>query len=153
MNPASPDTNLTETRRSWMGLLARARPEALAALMPAPLPLHRDLRAPEIGTMMVRGRIGGAGAPFSLGEITVTRATLHLEDGSTGHALVQGRDRAHARRAALVDALMQTDAAARIRETILTPLTEAEVARRQGRAAKAAATRVEFFTLVRGEGK
>ncbi|WP_283176859.1 phosphonate C-P lyase system protein PhnG [Gemmobacter sp. 24YEA27] len=149
----SPAKDLTGARRAWMGTLARARPEALAALLPLPLPDHHDLRAPETGTMMVQGRIGGSGAPFSLGEVTVTRATLHLADGTTGHALVQGRDRTHARHAALVDALMQTDAAERIRETVLTPLTEAEAARRQGRAAKAAATRVEFFTLVRGDDK
>ncbi len=151
MDQANTFTN-TE-RQAWMGLLARARPAALAALMPAPLPDHQDLRAPETGTMMVQGRTGGSGAPFSLGEVTVTRAALQLPDGTAGHALVQGRDRAHARRAALIDALMQTAAAGAVRETVLAPLAETETARRAGRAAKAAATRVEFFTLVRGEDK
>ena len=99
------------------------------------------------------GRIGGSGAPFSLGEVTVTRAALRLTDGTTGHALVQGRDRAHARRAALIDALMQTALAPQIRTRVLDPLLQAETTRRTTRAAKAAATKVEFFTLVRGEDK
>jgi alpha-D-ribose 1-methylphosphonate 5-triphosphate synthase subunit PhnG len=82
--------------------------------------------------------------------MTVTRCVLRLVTGQVGHANVQGRDQAHARRAALVDALWQTDPAA-IEVAVLAPLREAETRRRQERAAKAAATRVEFFTLVRGE--
>ena len=69
-----------------------------------------------------------------------------------GHAHVQGRDKAHARRAAVVDALMQSDAAA-IRAQVLDPLDAEETTARATRAAKAAATKVEFFTLVRGEDK
>jgi alpha-D-ribose 1-methylphosphonate 5-triphosphate synthase subunit PhnG len=134
-----------------MGLLARADAARLAQLLPD-LPPHDLLRAPEIGAVMVRGRIGATGAPFNLGEMTVTRCTLQLaQDGAVGHAHVQGRDRDHARRAAAIDALMQTDAAARIAATILAPLAAEEAARRTTRAAKAAATKVEFFTLVRGE--
>jgi alpha-D-ribose 1-methylphosphonate 5-triphosphate synthase subunit PhnG len=78
---------------------------------------------------------------------------LRLTDAeaAVGHAHVQGRDRAHARRAALVDALMQTQQAEAVRAAVLTPLAEAEAARRATRAAKAAATKVEFFTMVRGE--
>ncbi len=136
-----------------MGILARARPELLAGLFPAPHPEHHDLRAPEIGTMMVEGRTGGSGAPFSLGEITVTRAALQLADGHIGHAVIRGRDRAHARRAALIDALLQSGAASQIRETVLAPLVAAETALREARASKAAATRVEFFTMVRGDDK
>ena len=149
----SSTTFTTAERQAWMGLLARSGPDMLAALLPAPLPEHQDLRAPETGTMMVEGRTGGSGAPFSLGEVTVTRAALRLTDGTTGHALVQGRDRAHARRAALVDALMQTALAPQIRIRVLDPLLQVEITRRTTRAAKAAATKVEFFTLVRGEDK
>ncbi|MCB2109663.1 MAG: phosphonate C-P lyase system protein PhnG [Defluviimonas sp.] len=138
-------------RQAWMGLLARARPARLAALLPD-LPPHDWLRPPEIGAVMVRGRIGATGAPFNLGEMTVTRCALRLADGRAGHAHVQGRDRDHATRAALVDALMQGPDAARIDAEVLTPLRVEEGARRRMRAEKAAATRVEFFTLVRGEG-
>lgn len=119
--------------------------------MPAPLPEHADLRAPEIGAVMVRGRVSASGAPFNLGEMTVTRCSLRLACGTVGHAYVQGRDRDHARRAAILDALMQTEAAAVLRRSVLAPLAADEIARRGARAAKAAATKVEFFTLVRGE--
>ena len=101
---------------------------------------------------MVRGRTGGTGAPFNMGEMTVTRCALRLETGEVGHAYVQGRDKAHAERAALVDALMQGPRAAELREAVLAPLAEAEAAARRGRAARAAATKVDFFTMVRGEG-
>jgi len=138
-------------RQTWMGLLARAAPDRLAALLPE-LPDHTLLRAPEIGAVMVRGRIGGTAAPFNLGEMTVTRCVARLtDDPATGHATVQGRNRPHALRAALIDALMQTDRAPAIRARILTPLAEEEATLRASRAAKAATTRVEFFTLVRGE--
>lgn len=138
-------------RRSWMGLLARARPATLAALAPDPLPDHALLRRPEIGTVMVRGRMGGTGTAFNLGEMTVTRCAIQLPTGAVGHAVVQGRDAAHARRAAVLDALMQSEAAPRLAATVLAPLTQAEAEARSLRAQKAAATKVEFFTLVRGE--
>lgn len=142
-----------EARKNWMGLLARAPQAALATAWEgvALNPAYTWLRAPGVGTVMVRGRAGGTGAPFNLGEITVTRASLRLDCGTVGHAYVQGRSTAHSTRAALVDALMQTDAADHMRALILDPLTQAEAAARTDRAAKAAATKVDFFTLVRGE--
>lgn len=138
-----------EARRDWMALLAKAPPARLAALAPD-LPAHDMLRAPEIGAVMLEGRIGGTGARFNLGEMTVTRCSVRL-DGAEGHACVQGRDKDHARRAAVLDALMQGDGAARIRDAILMPLQAEAAARASARAEKAAATRVEFFTLMRGE--
>ena len=145
------ETVATADRRAWMGLLARAEPARLAALLGADLPEHVVLRAPEIGAVMVRGRVGGAGDAFNLGEMTVTRCSLRLASGAVGHAYVQGRDRDHARRAALVDALMQTGQAAEVEARVLAPLAAEETARRSARAAGAAATKVEFFTMVRGE--
>lgn len=140
----------TQARRDWMGMLARADAARLADLLPE-VPGHDMLRPPEVGAVMVRGRVGGTGAPFNLGEMTVTRCVLRLACGAVGHAHVQGRDKRHAVRAAVVDALMQTDQAARIDAAVLAPLAQAEAARRATRAAKAAATKVEFFTMVRGE--
>lgn len=144
-------TTQTQTdRKHWMGLLARATPARLAQLFPD-LPPHDLLRAPEIGAVMVRGRIGGTGAPFNLGEVTVTRCALRLADGAVGHGHVQGRDKAHATRAAALDALLQGDRDGALRQAVLAPLQAEEAARTATRAAKAAATRVEFFTMVRGE--
>lgn len=142
--------SITTDRQHWMGLLARAEPARLARLFPD-LPAHDWLRPPEIGAVMVKGRAGGTGAPFNLGEMTVTRCVLRLASGEVGHAHVQGRDKAHATRAALIDALMQTAGATAIRVQVLAPLEAEETARRTTRAAHAAATKVEFFTLVRGE--
>ena len=141
-------------RRVAMGLLARAPAARLAELWAAfgYEPAHQLLRAPEIGTAMVRGRAGAVGAPFNLGEVSVTRCSVSLEDGAVGHAYCQGRDREKARVAALLDALLQGSSAARVRETVLAPLAAEEDAQRKTRAAKADATRVEFFTMVRGEG-
>jgi alpha-D-ribose 1-methylphosphonate 5-triphosphate synthase subunit PhnG len=139
-------------RKSWMATLAKAPPARLAALF-ADLPPHHVLRQPEIGAVMVRGRVGGTGAAFNLGEMTVTRASVRLETGEVGHAWVQGRDKAHALRAAALDALMQTDRAADVANQVLRPLeTEAQAARAT-RSAKAAGTKVDFFTMVRGEDK
>lgn len=142
-------------RRDWMGLLARAPTQALArhwAAAGCDDSDYRWLRAPEIGTAMLRGRAGAVGTPFNLGEMTVTRCTLALGCGTVGHAHVQGRSKEHARIAALCDAQMQTGAADLVRTAVLDPLAEAEAARRHDRAAKAAATRVDFFTMARGEG-
>jgi alpha-D-ribose 1-methylphosphonate 5-triphosphate synthase subunit PhnG len=139
-------------RKSWMATLAKAPPARLAAVFPD-LPPHHVLRQPEIGAVMVRGRVGGTGAAFNLGEMTVTRASIRLETGEVGHAWVQGRDKAHALRAAAVDALMQTDRAADLTAQVLHPLQAEADAQRNTRAAKAAATKVDFFTMVRGEDK
>ena len=139
-------------RKSWMATLAKAPSERLAALFPD-LPLHTVLRQPEIGAVMVRGRVGGTGAAFNLGEMTVTRTSVRLATGEVGHAWVQGRDRGHALRAAAVDALMQTDAGLEIAKQVLTPLEVEAHAARDVRAAKAASTKVDFFTMVRGEDK
>jgi alpha-D-ribose 1-methylphosphonate 5-triphosphate synthase subunit PhnG len=137
-------------RKTWMATLAKAPPARLAALFPH-VPPHAVLRQPEIGAVMVRGRIGATGAAFNLGEMTVTRASVRLASGEVGHAWVQGRDKTHATRAAVIDALMQTDQAARLSATVLQPLTTEALAVRKARAAKAAATKVDFFTMVRGE--
>ncbi|MFV0293257.1 MAG: phosphonate C-P lyase system protein PhnG [Paracoccus sp. (in: a-proteobacteria)] len=142
--------NMQVFRREALGLLARAPVTRLAELLPD-LPQHDLLRAPEIGAVMMRGRAGGTGTVFNFGEMTVTRTSVRLKSsGTVGHGYVQGCDKDHARRAALADALAQDDPS-RIESIILTPLRTEEVARRTATAAEAARTRVEFFTLVRGE--
>ena len=150
--PAPQDT----ARQAWMGLMARARPDRVAALLPE-LPDHAVLRPAEVGAVMVRGRVGAVGAPFNLGEMSVTRCSVRLASGAgagaVGHGYVQGRDKDHARRAAVLDALMQTTEAPRVRADVLDVLAAEEAARRLARAEKAAATKVDFFTLVRGEDK
>ena len=65
------------------------------------------MRGPEIGLVMLRGRMGATGNAFNVGETTVTRCTVRLASGTEGHAYVQGRNGEHAKRAALCDALFQ----------------------------------------------
>ena len=141
------------SRKGWLGLLAGSRAADVARRWAAldMAPAYTTLRSPEIGGVMVRGRAGAIGAPFNLGEMTVTRASIKLADGTVGHGYVQGRSKDHALQAALVDALMQTEAADAVETTLLTPLRDAITARKTDRAAKAAATKVDFFTMVRGE--
>jgi alpha-D-ribose 1-methylphosphonate 5-triphosphate synthase subunit PhnG len=140
-------------RKRWMSLLATAPVELLDRLCAGlgAMPAFDWVRPPEVGSVMVRGRTGGTGAAFNLGEMTVTRCTLRLATGETGHAYVQGRTKAKARQAALLDALMQGPEAGAVRATVLDPLAVAMEAAKRDRAAKAAATKVEFFTMVRGD--
>ena len=148
MDGLSPDT---AARQSWLSLLAKAPAARLAELMPQDLPAHEWLRRPEVGAVMVQGRTWATGSPFNLGEMTVTRCSVRLASGAVGHGHVQGRAHAAARTAALIDALCQDGQGTAIEAAILTPLrTEAEAAR-AARATRAAATRVEFFTMVRGD--
>jgi alpha-D-ribose 1-methylphosphonate 5-triphosphate synthase subunit PhnG len=140
-------------RKGWLGLLAKSPASDVSRLWAALglAPAHTILRAPEIGGVMVRGRAGAVGVAFNLGEMTVTRASVTLAQGVVGHGYVQGRSKGHALQAALVDALMQTDAAATVEAGLLAPLRDEMAARKNGRAAKAAATKVDFFTIARGE--
>lgn len=137
-------------RKGWISTLAKSAPAELQRLI-AELPAHDLLRAAEVGAVMVRGRLGGTGAPFNLGEMTVTRCSVRLANGTVGHAWVQGRDKDHARRAAVVDALMQTDAASDIAQQVIAPLANVQRQKRAARADRAAGTKVDFFTMVRGE--
>jgi alpha-D-ribose 1-methylphosphonate 5-triphosphate synthase subunit PhnG len=78
---------------------------------------------------------------------------VQLADGAVGHSYVQGTSRDHALRAAVLDALMQGTEAAKIEEQVFARLEIAAQAQASLRAAKAAATKVEFFTLLRGESE
>ncbi len=141
-------------RRAAMRLLVEAGAGELSALLAGvgALPSHEDVRAPETGLVMVRGRIGGDGAAFNVGEATVSRAAVRLESGEVGFGYVLGRDREKARLIALCDALMQCGRFRGAVETsVLTPLRERIEAERRTQAERTAATRVDFFTLVRGE--
>ncbi len=140
-------------RKDWMSVLAKSAPELLEKAcnqIDAPKDFQW-LRHPETGAVMVRGRMGGTGAPFNMGEMTVTRCSLRLKEGAVGHGYVQGRDKAHAERAAIVDALMQTDQADVVSETVVEQLRAKAQAAKAAVQARADKTKVDFFTLVRGE--
>ena len=135
--------------RDWLSILARA-PHADLVARAVPFEVDAEtLRAPEIGAVMMRGRIAGTGAPFNLGEITVTRCALRA-GGRVGHGTVQGRSPEAARAAAIIDIAMQGPGRASAEAEVVRPLLAERRAREAVRAAKAEATKVDFFTLARG---
>ena len=133
-----------------MAVLARASAAEIEARLAETdkLPPHTRLRGPEVGLVMVRGRAGGGGAPFNLGEMTVTRCTVRNEAGWVGHAYVAGRDLRQAELAAVLDASLQDPARREALERdVIDPLATAQEAARAETRRKAAATEVQFFTL------
>jgi len=150
---ADADSGVSGRRRA-MEAFAAADPSELAEVwrdvagdMPATI-----LRGPEAGLVMLRGRIGGGGAPFNLGEASVARASVRLASGEVGHAMVLGRDTDHARLAALFDAGWQrADWRAAIEAGVVEPTLRRKVEADRKSAEETEATRVDFFTMVRGD--
>src|SRR5438477_8913757 len=142
------------TRKAAMAVLAHSKAADIAQHLDAfALPAHENLREAENGLVMIRGRIGGDGAPFNLGEATISRAAVRLATGEVGFGYTLGRDREKARMIALCDALVQSDEfSVQVETQVIAPLRAAMLASRNQKAAEAAATRVDFYTMVRGEG-
>ena len=141
-------------RQEAMAVLASACATEMARLWDETgLVVEAELvRGPETGLVTVRGRIGGGGAPFNLGEATVTRATVRLSTGEVGHAYALGRDAGKATLSATIDAALQrADHAGLIEARVLSPLRDAQAEETKRRQAETAATKVDFFTMVRGE--
>lgn len=142
-------------RQRRLRLLARADRATLEAAWQGldDQPGYRRLKQPETGLVMVRARAGGVGQRFNFGEMTVTRCVVALEpDGLMGVGYVQGRDHRKAELVALFDAVMQDPArAGQVERDLVVPVERGLLAARQAREAKVAATKVDFFTMVRGE--
>ncbi|WP_348271355.1 phosphonate C-P lyase system protein PhnG [Bosea sp. Root381] len=137
-------------RQRWMAILSRASRAEVASLLGPDLPQHEVLKAPETGTVMVEGRAGGAGRRFNLGEATVTRCVVRLAEGAMGFSYALGRDARKARLAAILDARLQAEASDSTLHQGIARLAENQAAARDLASRKAAATKVDFFTLVRG---
>jgi alpha-D-ribose 1-methylphosphonate 5-triphosphate synthase subunit PhnG len=153
VSQAAKNDELIALRRRAMAVLADTAADDIEARMSVlTIPSHQELRTPESGLVMLRGRIGGDGAPFNLGEATVTRAAVRLVSGETGFAYVLGREQRKARLIAICDAMLQAKGAEQVLNSVVVPLEQAMLARRHKTDAETAATRVNFFTLVRGEG-
>lgn len=140
-------------RKDGMRLLARASFEELnkAFQALADKPDVSPVRGPETGLVMVRGRIGGGGDAFNLGEATVSRATVRLSTGEIGHGQLLGTDKQQARLAAIFDALFQRDANRAAVEALHRQIAARIEAEDRRTAEETAATRVDFFTMVRGD--
>ncbi len=158
--PGAPADEATqEARRGWYAVLAKASLAELDAVWDAlaEKPDYRTLRHSETGLVMVRGRIGGTGAAFNLGEMTMTRAAIQVIDAAgnvtyTGFGYVAGRAKRHAQLVALFDALLQDPVRhGALAASVVVPLAERQAAMKAVRAAAVMASKVDFFTMVRGE--
>src|SRR6266699_1007918 len=146
------ENNKQAQRKAAMAVLAHSEAAEISGRLDAiELPAHENLREPENGLVMVRGRIGGDGAAFNLGEATVSRAAVRLSTGEIGFGYTLGRDRQKARMIALCDALVQSDELADVVDSeVIAPLRIQMISERNRMAAETAATRVDFYTLARG---
>ena len=141
-------------RQTWLAVLSRATLAQLERLAPSAdkLPRLHQVRPPEIGMVMLRGRVGGTGNPFNLGEASVVRCAVRLGDGPLGVSYALGRDKRRAELAALVDALLQDPSQHDdVHQTVIAPLAQMQAQARVAKQRAAAGSKVEFFTLVRGE--
>lgn len=142
-----------QERKQAMNTLALATEDELFVAWDAlaSKPKIKNVRGPETGLVMVRGRTGGTGQPFNLGEVAVSRATVMLENGTAGHAHVLGNHPEKARLAAVFDALVQTETHKPAVDILLKAIEARVGKQRRKQAQETAATRVNFFTMVRGE--
>ncbi|MBX9741042.1 MAG: phosphonate C-P lyase system protein PhnG [Beijerinckiaceae bacterium] len=140
-------------RAAWMSVLARASYDDLLAVAAAiDLPDAEIVKPAESGTLMIEARAGGSGRRFNAGEATVTRCIVRTGD-RLGYSYALGRDKKKAVLAARLDLALQDDARRKeILAAVVEPLCAAQTERRQHASRSAAATKVEFFTLVRGDG-
>ncbi len=151
---SDPPTSDYPARQAWLAVLARATLTELEAMVPAAdeLPGLKQVRPPEIGMVMLRGRVGGTGNPFNLGEASVVRCAVRLGDGPLGVAYALGRDKRRAELAALFDAMLQDPRHHDdLQRAPIAPLALAQAQARERMQRDAAGSKVEFFTLVRGE--
>ena len=144
---------MIEKRKFWMSLLATSNKSDLLNLWEQKKIKvnYVWLRTPEIGSIMAQGRMGVTGDKFNIGEVTITRCSLKLNCGTIGHSYVQGRSKKKAEISALCDALMQTKMSKEINKNIIIPLEKIKKDNKDKILSKAEATKVDFFTLVRGE--
>jgi alpha-D-ribose 1-methylphosphonate 5-triphosphate synthase subunit PhnG len=150
------DTSPSENppRQAWLAVLARATLAELESMASAAgeLPPLTAVRPPEIGMLMLRGRVGGTGNPFNLGEASVVRCAVRLGDGPLGVSYALGRDKRRAELAALFDAMLQDPRYSdELQCSLIAPLALAQAQARQRRQRDVAGSKVEFFTMVRGE--
>lgn len=151
----SADSNVPDDRRSWLSVFAKAEEQHLEQSWNALSEKAEYVltRQPEVGTVMVRGRVGGTGPAFNVGETTITRCSAQLSNGTHGFGYVIGRKPRHAELIAVFDALMQDQSwRGRHGAALLEPLIEKQRNSAHAVRAKSEKTRVEFFTLSRGDG-
>lgn len=142
--------NSFEKRKQWLRVLSCAEPTALIAALNPVTEEVVELRKPETGLVLVKGRIGSTGSPFGLGEMTVTRCIVQI-DQAMGVGYVKGRNGDHARAVAIADALLQGSRSEEIRTAVIEPLERDQFSRTAERQTDVETSRVQFLTMVRGD--
>ena len=146
----------TATRQRWMSVLAHSEPQDLLARMQSLqlAPEYELIRPPETGLVQLQARMGGTGNRFFAGDTTLTRAVVRLKSGTLGYSYLLGRNKQHAEQCAVIDALLQEQTHFQsLMETLIAPLEAERDALISARRAEINASRVDFFTLVRGDNE
>ncbi|MHC5224787.1 phosphonate C-P lyase system protein PhnG [Ignatzschineria sp. LJL83] len=145
------EREVDQKRQSWLSVLTQQSQALLQYETLLKAYSYDLLRAPEIGMAMVKGKTSGEGQVFNVGEVTVTRSAVRLQSGEIGFGYLIGRDKKASELIALADAYLQSDQAEIWQEQLLEPLETALIAQKEALAKKVQTTKVDFFTLVRGE--
>ena len=141
-------------RREWIRLLANA---GLSDLEDARRQLenpvaYKYIVRPETGLLMVQAKADGSHNRFHLGEVSVTKCVLEIEDRYLGYGMVTGSNRDHAELAAMFDGLLQhPDYHDDLKRQLLDKLEKQQRRAARDMEQEAERTRVEFFTLKREE--
>lgn len=143
----------TSQRQQWLAVLARASRAELEAGAAGlqPWPAAETVRPAEMGMVMLRGRVGGTGDAFNVGEASLVRCAIRV-GGALGVGYALGRDGRKAELIALLDALLQDEArTAQLMRDVVQPLQRSQQDKRDAQSRAAASSKVDFFTMVRGE--
>ena len=147
----SKEEQLQEARRDWLAILVRVPAnEVIAASNEFDFSVV-ILKGPEVGLLMTNGRIHSTGRPFHLGEVSLTKCVLKDDQGLLGYGHIIGRNKQQAKAIALFDLALQRINSAEPALIRLNAWKE-EVAEIEAMESEAVEkTRVDFFTMVRGE--
>ena len=141
-------------RQRRMSILARASYQDVLTLWNKnPIELEYSIiREPEIGMVQIRGKMGNVGDKFNVGDATMTRASVLLETGEIGHCYMLGRNVKQALLASRIDAVMQIEKYKdMLNIQIINPLENIYKTTKQKQKKEAQTSKVDFFTLERGE--
>ena len=147
----SKEDELQEARRDWLATLVRVpASEVIAASNEFDFSVV-ILKGPEVGLLMINGRIHSTGRPFHLGEVSLTKCVLKDDQGLLGYGHIIGRNKQQAKAIALFDLALQRNDSAEAALVRLNAWKEdvAEIDAMESEAVEE--TRVDFLTMVRGE--
>jgi alpha-D-ribose 1-methylphosphonate 5-triphosphate synthase subunit PhnG len=143
---------LQHARQAWLGVLVRVPADAMIEAAEQFDFDVETLKSPEIGMLMTDARIHATGSGFHLGEVTLTRCVLKDTLGHLGYGQILGRNTKQALAIARFDLALQRQDTAPRAEELLAGWREEIAALDAMQDERVEATRVDFFTMVRGDG-